>query len=168
MDNTGYLSSPNKTAVLSPAWLNDCAKRVKKILNFSYDDGDSGSNKYKLGYCGAYGGVKRSLRLARVWSLKSYSPFCVGACGRNIVLAAVKMFSHLVCFMKKKILFLLLLSKRCAVIILQYIVIHFDLKGLIPVNFYGLYALYSRMAIFIVTRKKARNSIGTLRLYCSY
>jgi hypothetical protein len=99
--------------------------------------------------------------------VKSHSPFYVGACGRNIVLAAVKMFSHLVCFMKK-ILFLLLLSKRCAMIILQYIVIQFDLKGLIPVNFYGLYALYARMAIFLVTRKKARNSIGTLRLDCSY
>jgi hypothetical protein len=42
--------------------------RFGKKLKLSPDGGDSGSKKCKRGYGGVYGGVWRSLRLARVWS----------------------------------------------------------------------------------------------------
>jgi hypothetical protein len=35
------------------------------------------------------------------WSLQSGGRFCVGAFGRNLASVAVKMFSHLICFLKK-------------------------------------------------------------------
>jgi hypothetical protein len=62
------------------------------------DGGDSGSKKCKRGYGGAYGEVWRSLRLAGAWSRAGQ--FCVGAFGRNLTSVAVKMFSHLICFIK--------------------------------------------------------------------
>jgi hypothetical protein len=39
-----------------------------KKFKLSYNGDDSGSNKSKRGYDGAYGGVWRSLRLTGVWS----------------------------------------------------------------------------------------------------
>jgi hypothetical protein len=41
-----------------------CRKRLK----LSSDGGDSGNKKCKRGCGGAYGGIRRSLRLAGVWS----------------------------------------------------------------------------------------------------
>jgi hypothetical protein len=41
---------------------------MRKKLKLISDDGVSGGKKCKRGYCGAYGGVWRSLRLAGVWS----------------------------------------------------------------------------------------------------
>jgi hypothetical protein len=58
-------------------------------LRLSSNDGDSGSKKCKRGY----GGVWRSLRLTGVWSIESGGRFCVGAFGRNLASAAVKMSS---------------------------------------------------------------------------
>jgi hypothetical protein len=45
------------------------------------------------------GGVCRSLRLAGVW-LESSGSFCTGAFGRNLASLAVKMFSHLIYFIR--------------------------------------------------------------------
>jgi hypothetical protein len=73
---------------------------VEKLKLIS-DGGDSGSKKCKRGYGGAYGGVWRSLRFTGVWILESGTRFCVGAFGRNLVSVAVKMFSHLIYFIKK-------------------------------------------------------------------
>jgi hypothetical protein len=66
---------------------------MRKKLKLSSDGGDSGSNKYRRGYGGAYGGVWRSL--------ESGGRFCVGAFGRNLASVAVKMFSHFIYFTNK-------------------------------------------------------------------
>jgi hypothetical protein len=70
---------------------------VQKKIKLSSDGGDSGSKECKRGY----GGIWQSLRLARVWSLKSGSRFCAGVFGRNLAPVAMKMFSHLIHFIKK-------------------------------------------------------------------
>jgi hypothetical protein len=78
-------------------------------IEISSDGGDSGSKKCKRGYGGAHGGV---------WlSLESGGRFCIGAFGRNLASVAVKMFSHLIYFIKKFYKFLLLM--RFAKIMLQ-------------------------------------------------
>jgi hypothetical protein len=48
----------------------------------------------------AYGGVWQSLHLMGVRSLESDSRFSVGAYGRNLASVTVKMFSHLIYFIK--------------------------------------------------------------------
>jgi hypothetical protein len=67
-----------------------------KKLKLRSDGGDSGNKKCKRGY----GGVWRSVRLAKVWSLQSGDRFCIGAFGRNLASVAVKVFSHLIYFIK--------------------------------------------------------------------
>jgi hypothetical protein len=49
-------------------------RRARKKLKFNFDGSDSGRNKFKRGYGGAYGGVWRSqavdfvlVRLAVIW-----------------------------------------------------------------------------------------------------
>jgi hypothetical protein len=74
---------------------------MRKKLKFSSDGGDSGNNKCKRNYDGAYGGVWRSVRLAGFWGLESDGRFCVGAFGRNLASVAVKMFSRSIHFIKK-------------------------------------------------------------------
>jgi hypothetical protein len=70
---------------------------MRKRLKLSSDRGDFGSGKCNGG---AYGGVWRSLRLAEFWSLESGGCFCIGAFGRNLASVAVKVFSHLIYFIK--------------------------------------------------------------------
>jgi hypothetical protein len=47
-----------------------------------------------------YGGVWWSLRLTGAWILESDGHFCVGVFGRNLAFVAMKMFWHLVYFIK--------------------------------------------------------------------
>jgi hypothetical protein len=68
---------------------------MRKKLKLSSDGGDSGSKKYKRGYGG---GLAES---AFDGSLGSGGRFCVGAFARNLASVAVKMFSHLIYFVKK-------------------------------------------------------------------
>jgi hypothetical protein len=67
---------------------------VEKI-ELSSDGSDSGNKKCKRGY----GGILRSLRLAGVRS--QAVGVCFGAFDRNLVSVVVKMFSHLIKFIKK-------------------------------------------------------------------
>jgi hypothetical protein len=69
-----------------------CAKRKK--LKLSSDGDDSGSKKCKRSYDGTNGGVWRSLRLAGFWS----QAVGLGWCVWQEDVFAVKMFSHLMCF----------------------------------------------------------------------
>jgi hypothetical protein len=71
---------------------------MRKQLKLSSDGGDSDSKKYKRGYGDAYDGVWRSLRLAGVWS---QAVGFVDAFGRNLASVAVKIFSHLIYFIKE-------------------------------------------------------------------
>jgi hypothetical protein len=70
-------------------------------LKLSSGGGDSGREKCKLGYGGAYGGVWWNLPLAGVGILESGGRFSVGAFGRNLASVAVKMFSHIIYSRKK-------------------------------------------------------------------
>jgi hypothetical protein len=49
-------------------WASWRFRAMREKWKLSSDVGDSGSKKCKRGYGGAYGGVRRSLRLAGVWS----------------------------------------------------------------------------------------------------
>jgi hypothetical protein len=77
------------------------AVKNSNLLKLSSDGGDSGSRKCKRSCSGTYGGVWWSLLLAGVWSLESGGRFCVGSFDRNLASVAVKMFSHLIYFVKK-------------------------------------------------------------------
>jgi hypothetical protein len=77
---------------------------MRKILKLSSDGCDSGSKKCKRASGGTNGGVWWSLRLAGVWCLESGRRFCVGAFDKNLASVAVKMFSHLIYFIKKQML----------------------------------------------------------------
>jgi hypothetical protein len=66
-------------------------------LKLHSDGGVSGNKKCKRDY----GGVWRSLRLAGVCSLESGGRFFVGAFDRNLASVAMKIFSHLIHFVKK-------------------------------------------------------------------
>jgi hypothetical protein len=89
-----HLSTPNIIANVRHSRLHECAVlAMRKKFKLSSDGGDSGSNKCKRGYGGAYGGVWWSLG-----SLESGGRFCVGAFGRNLASVAVKMFSHFIYF----------------------------------------------------------------------
>jgi hypothetical protein len=67
--------------------------RCGRKFKLSSDGGVSGSKKCKRS--------SGSQRLARVWNMESGGLFCVGAFGRNLASVAVKMFSHLIYFLKK-------------------------------------------------------------------
>jgi hypothetical protein len=69
----------------------------EKKTEISSDGGDSGSKKCKQGYGGAHGRVESAFG----GILESGGRFCVGAFGRNLASVAVKMFSHLIYFIKK-------------------------------------------------------------------
>jgi hypothetical protein len=66
---------------------------MRKKMKLHSDGGNSGSNKYKRGYGGSYGGVWRCPDVGGL--------FCVGAFGRNLGSVTVKMFSPLIYFIKK-------------------------------------------------------------------
>jgi hypothetical protein len=84
------------------AWLYKCAIRAtRKKLKLSSDGGDSGSKECKRGCGGAYGGDWRSLGLEGFCNLQSGGRVCVRALGRNLASVAVKMFSHLIQFIKE-------------------------------------------------------------------
>jgi hypothetical protein len=70
-----------------------------KKIKLSSDGGDSDSKKCKRGYGGAYGWVWRSLRLAGVCS--QAVGLALVLFGRNLASVAVKMFPHLIYFVKK-------------------------------------------------------------------
>jgi hypothetical protein len=72
-----------------------------KKLKLNSDSGDSGSKKCKRGYGGAYGGGLTVSVFGGSVESSSGGRFCVGAFGRNLASAAVKMFSHLFSFIKK-------------------------------------------------------------------
>jgi hypothetical protein len=71
-------------------------------------------------------------------SLESGGRFCVGAFDRNLASVALKMFSHLIYFIKK--LYKFCISTRFEKIILQEIVLLFNTQKVHPVNFDGLQA----------------------------
>jgi hypothetical protein len=75
---------------------------MRKRLKLSSGGGDSGSKKCKrdMGAPEVGSGGVCVWREYRVWSQESGSPFCVGAFGRNLASVAVKMFSHLIYFIK--------------------------------------------------------------------
>jgi hypothetical protein len=70
---------------------------MREYLKLCSEGGDSGSSKCKQG-CG---GVWWSLHLAGVRNLESGTRFGVGVLGRNLASVTVKMFSHLIYFIKK-------------------------------------------------------------------
>jgi hypothetical protein len=76
----------------------DCtsAPFVRCGKKLSYGGGESRSKKCKRGYGGAYGEVWRRMNLAGVcWRS------CVCAFGRSLASVALKMFSHVIYFVKK-------------------------------------------------------------------
>jgi hypothetical protein len=72
-----------------------------KKLKLSSEGGDSDSKKCKRGCGCAYGGVWRSLGLARDSSQAGGFFFFGGAFGRNLTSMIVKMCSHLTNYTKK-------------------------------------------------------------------
>jgi hypothetical protein len=67
-----YLCTNNIIANVRHAWLDEWAVRAMgKELKLSSDGADSGSNEWKRGHGGAYGGVWRSVRLAGFVDLAS-------------------------------------------------------------------------------------------------
>jgi hypothetical protein len=65
-------------------------------MNVSSGGGNSGSKTCKR--CVVYGRVRRILRSARVWYLTAGLCWCIG---KNVAPVSVKMFSHLIYFIKK-------------------------------------------------------------------
>jgi hypothetical protein len=114
--------------------------RCGKKLKLSSDGGDSGNKKCSRGCGCAYGGVWRSL--------ESGGRFCVGAFGRSLASVAVKMFSHLIYFIKKFYKFCTLRFERQCCSKLYY---WKHKKGLYPSTLMG----YTTLVSFIV-----RNSIA--------
>jgi hypothetical protein len=73
-----------------------------------------------------------------LWCLEPGSQFSVGVCGRNLAAATVKMFSHLIYFIKKcyKLFTFIVICKDNAAI--NCITVQHK-KSFIPVNFDGSY-----------------------------
>jgi hypothetical protein len=133
----------------------------------SSDGGESGSKKCKRGYGGAYGVIWRSLCLAGVWS--QVVGFVL-VFDRNLASVAVKMCSHLV--LLKRHFINCVLSMRFANIKLQYIVLLFNTKRFIPVNFDGSYYASNRiitttaslcvLPMYHFTQSLSRKSLNTV------
>jgi hypothetical protein len=96
----------------------------------------TGSTKCKRGYGGVCGGVWRSLRMARVWSLESGGRFCVGEIGGNLETVAMSMFPHLIYFEKKFYTFNVICKDNDAI---NYITVQHK-ERFIFVKFNGPYA----------------------------
>jgi hypothetical protein len=73
---------------------------MRKRLKLNSDGSYSDSKNSKRGYDDACGGVRWSLHLSGVCGLESGDRFCVGVNDRNLAAVVVKMFSHLIFFIK--------------------------------------------------------------------